>query len=304
MVLIVEDINASQSVIEPGLKINGYEIKACNSATKALKIIAERGVRIVVIDRDISDMDSLELCSQVRRLDLKRYVYIIVTNNKGRKDLLEAFEAGADDFISKPYTKEELIIRLKAGMRMLELEGKVNKSRKELMKHSKEDPLTGIMNRRTFIDEAINELDRASRERKIVSTIMIDIDDLKNINSKYGNDAGDNILIETARRLQSSCRPYDKIGRYGSGKFLILLPNTRTKTAVKIAKRIQSEITKRTYYLKGEDVKVAASFGVSLLAPDIGQKDSQIDDLIKKTELALQKANKEGKGKVAVYAEA
>ncbi len=302
MVLIVEDKGTSKSIIKPGLKLEGNEIKVCNNGAKALKIIKDLGARIVVVDRDLPEMDGIALCSQIRQLNLKKYVYIIIANDNG-KDVLEAFDAGADDYIPRPYKKEELTIRVKVGMRMLELEDKLNKTRRELIKLAKEDPVTGLLNRRSFLDEAINELDRASREHKIVSTIMIDIDDFRELNDAFGLEAGDNVLVEIAGRLQASCRPYDKVARYGSGSFLILLPNTRTKTAVRIAKRMQKEVADRTFFLNKEDVKITACFGISLLAPDVGLKDSQIDDLLKRTELALNKAKKEGRNKMVVNVE-
>ncbi len=303
MILVVENRKDSKSIISSGLKDAGYDISVTGEAGKAAGIIKDDEIRIVVIDKKIDGNSGIKLCGWIRHSRFKKYIYIILVNTgSGESDINEALDAGADDYLLSGNTGE-LILRIKVAMRMLDMEDRLTETRKELIRVAREDPLTGLLNRRAFLDETINEMERATREHHILSTIMFEIDDYKDIVEKVSYEARDAMLVEIAVRLQSSCRSYDKIARYGGGVFVVLLPNTRTKTAVKIARRIQSELTDRIFYLMGESISVTACFGVSLVAPDLGLKDAQLDDLMRRTELSLKAAKKQGANKIAVSGE-
>ncbi len=303
MILVVEDKHSYKSIIGINLKDLGYKAKICNQVSKVEKIINESDSRLVIIDRNLSEIDGIVLCKQLRELNLRRYIYIImITDDIREDDLKKIFSAGADDYLPNVHSKDELNIRITIGLRMLELEDKLNKTRKKLIKVARVDPLTGLLNRRSFMDEAINELERATREHRIVSVIMIEIDNFKKLVDKHGFEARDALLTELSVRLLSFCRSYDKVAHYGGGVFVLLLPNTRTKTASRITKRIQTELSGREFYLMGDNIKITACYGVSLLAPDLGLKDAQLSDLIKRTELSLKKAKSQGANKIAVEA--
>ncbi|MCU0822268.1 MAG: diguanylate cyclase [Spirochaetes bacterium] len=304
MILVVEDRKDSKSFISSGLKDAGYDISITGQTDKAPGIIKDQEIRIVIIDKKTDGNSGIKLCSRIRQSRFKKYVYIIIVNTGGGdNDVNGALDAGADDYLPLSGNPAELILRIKVAMRMLEMEDRVSESRRELIRVAKEDSLTGLLNRRAFLDEAINEMERATREHHILSSLMIEIDNYKDIIDKVGFEARDAMLVEIAVRLQSSCRSYDKIARYGGGVYVVLLPNTRTKTAVKVAKRIQSELSGRTFYLMGESVSITACIGVSLMAPDLGLKDAQLDDLMRRTELSLKAAKKEGANKIAVSGE-
>lgn len=304
MILVVEDNRDSRSAIFRDLDEAGYDVDVCGDVSNISDTIRGKGIRIVVIN-GAAENDSTDICREIRESKYKKYVYIIVISGKGDEKVInEIFDAGADDYISNQYNREQLILRIKVGMRMLELEDKLVNTRRELIRVAREDPLTGLLNRRAFLDEAINELERSTREHHIVSSVMIEIDNYNELVEKHGFEARDGMLVEVAVRLQSSCRSYDKIARYGGGVFIMLLPNTRKKTALKIAKRMQSELSGRPFYLMGESETVTACFGVSLIAPDLGLKDSQLDELVKKTGMALKAAQKQGPNKIAVSADA
>jgi len=301
-ILIADDEKVSQLAIKRSLEKEKHRVEVCNNGKKAFEILKnDRDIRIVILARNLPELDGVTLCKVIRELNLFRYVYIIIIlDEKNKKDLVEAMEAGADDYITKPFDNDLFLFRIKAGVRLLQTEDKLYKSQKELIKLVKEDPLTSLLNRRAFLDEAVRQIDRASRENQVVSTILVDIDEFNQINESYGNYIGDRILIEFANRLRFGCRPYDTIGRYGGEEFFVLLPNTKTSNAIKIARRLRSIISKKYYDIQGHSVKLTASFGVSFISPDIGLKDRQIDILVKKTEIALEKAKKEGTDKIAL----
>ena len=304
MILVVEDRKNAKSFISSGLKEAGYDISITGETEKVPGIIKDQEIRIVVIDKKVDGNRGIILCGRIRQTGFKKYVYMIIANAGIEKnDISEALDAGADDYLPASGNTGELVLRVKVAMRMLEMEGKLAETRRELIRVAREDPLTCLLNRRAFLDETINEMERATREHRFLSTIMIEIDNYKDIVDKVSYEAGDAMLVEIAVRLQSSCRSYDKIAAYGGGVFVVLLPNTRTKTAVKVTKRIQSEITGRTFYLMGESITITACFGVSLVAPDLGLKDAQLDELMRRTEQSLKAAKKQGTNKIAVSGE-
>jgi two-component system, cell cycle response regulator len=303
-VLIAIDEKVSQLAIKRALEKEKYKADVCNTGEKALEIFKkDKDIRVVILDPELPDMDGITLAKEIRRVSFSRYVYIIVLLSNDRINIYDVMQAGADDYIAEPFNDDIFNFRIKTGIRMLETEDKLVKSQKELLRLVKEDPLTTLLNRRAFLDEAVKQVDRASRENQPVSIIMVDIDEFSQINESYGNSLGDRVLVEFADRLRYGCRPYDIVGRYGGEEFFILLPNTKAANAVKIAKRLRSATTKKYYDMQGYNIKLTASFGVSFIVPDIGPKDRQIDELIKKSEIALDKAKSEGFDKIALNAE-
>ena len=303
-ILIADDEKVSQLALKRALEKNQFKTESCKNGKKALEILKEdKDVRIVILNLTLPDMDGLMLCREIKNLNVFRYVYVIVILSDNRKDLYAAMEAGADDYIAIPFEHDFFDFKMKTAVRLLEMEDRLYKSQKELMRLVKEDSLTTLLNRRSFLDEAVKQLDRASRENQVMSAIMVDIDDFKSINELYGNSICDRILIEFANRLRFGCRPYDIIGRYSGEEFFVLLPNAKISNAAKIAKRLRMILSKKYYDIQGRSIRITASFGVSFIVPDIGLKDRQIDTLLKKTEIALQKAKSEGYDKIVLNAE-
>lgn len=303
-VLVADDERISRVVIERTLKEEGYNVRSCKNGLEAYNLIKENIFRIAVIDWVMPEMDGITLCKKIRKLKSQRYIYVIIITSKSKKqDIVKALDAGADDYISKPFNRDEFLSRIKVGVRLIETHDKLIKSQRELIKLVREDSLTTLLNRRAFLDESLNDIERAVREQSNVSAIIIDLDNFKSINEKYTNQTGDKLLYEIARRLKNSCRPYDKLGRYAGEEFIVLLPNTEIDQASKIAKRIRSAIKDKPFLMDGSQIQLTACLGVSMLMPKSKMKDSQLDELIKKTEVALNRAKQQGSNKIAVYSE-
>jgi diguanylate cyclase (GGDEF)-like protein len=302
-ILIADDEKVSQSALKKALEKEKYRVELCGNAEKAIELIKDdRDMRIVILDQNLPDMDGIALCREIRNLRHSRYIYVII-NLSDNKNLYDAMEAGADDYILQPFDSDIFILRIKAGLRFLETEDKLIKSQKELIRLVKEDPLTSLLNRRAFVDESVKQLDRAARENQPVSAILVDIDSYNQINESYGYHIGDRILTEFANRLRLGCRPYDTVGRYAGEEFIVILPNTKPVNAVKVARRLRSATSKKFYDIQGYSIKLTASFGVSYILPDVGLKEKQIEMLIKKTEAALNSAKSQGTDKIALNAE-
>src|SRR5207302_6183216 len=138
------------------------------------------------------------------------------------QDLVDGMDAGADDYITKPFNAHELRVRLRAGSRILDLQEELLLAREALREQATHDGLTGLLNRVSIMETLQTELARATREGQPISVLMVDLDRFKSINDTHGHLTGDAVLREAARRMKSAIRRYDAIGRYGVDEFLIV----------------------------------------------------------------------------------
>ena len=305
--LIVEDDPFVQKVVKKVFAGMGFEVLTCGDGATALDFIKNDRIQFAVIDWILPEMDGLTLCRRVRKLKLSRYIYMIVLTSRNRKeDLVQALDSGADDYIAKPFDESELAARARVGMRIIQLENKLVNNQKRLMKLAKEDPLTGILNRRSLFDGILKEINRSSREGASVATILVDADNCKAINDTHGHLAGDVALAEFSRRLQDSCREYDLLGRYGGEEFLVFLPRTDREGAIRVAERIRTSLRQKPMVFGDHKVELGASLGVCAYTFDKSKKRAEnveavFDEMIKRTDYALYMAKKEGKNRVVVY---
>jgi diguanylate cyclase (GGDEF)-like protein len=248
-------------------------------------------------------MDGLQVCKNVRNPDerpAEPYVYIILLTAKSQKtDMVTGLEAGADDYLTKPFDAQELRMRLRAGRRILDLLDELVRAREIMREQSRKDSLTQLCTRATVLELLKNELDRSQRasvDRDApVSVVLVDLDHFKHINDTYGHLAGDAVLRETARRMRDAIRPYDNIGRYGGEEFLLVLSNCDTVGATTLAERLLHAVRKDTIVLAEGTVSVTLSAGVA--TSGIVQ---DVETLVGAADAALYRAKRSGRNRVEV----
>src|ERR1019366_1932009 len=166
-----------------------------------------------------------EVCCEARKRVASAYAYILlVTSKEDKQDVIQGLEAGADDYLTKPFFPEELRARLRVGLRILELEDKLVTASNVLQYKATHDELTGLLNRASIDELLRRELERAKRGGGVCGVIFADVDHFKSVNDKLGHAAGDAVLCQAAQRLTAGVRGYDAVGRYGGEEFLIVLP--------------------------------------------------------------------------------
>ncbi len=295
-VLIVEDDPMSRRLLESFLKDWGYEVISMPDGVQAWEIMRHaEAPSMVISDWMMPAMDGPELCEKIRGMDRPDYTYFILLTAKGnKKDIIEGLESGADDFIVKPFDKQELRSRVKIGERIIKLE-------RRIIHMANTDFLTGVLNRRAFMQRMEEEVNRSLRENKSFSVILMDIDYFKKVNDRHGHQAGDRVLERLACELSKSTRSYDFVGRYGGEEFIICLPDSGMEMSVQIAERMRIKIEALRISLPGDKdppLRVTASFGVAsfLLEGEVG-----VDPVIKRADDALYMAKSEGRNRVRAY---
>ncbi|HEV2690706.1 MAG TPA: diguanylate cyclase [Bryobacteraceae bacterium] len=296
-ILIADDSIVSRHLLEATLRKWGYEVVVACDGEEALNVLhQENAPALAILDWMMPGLTGLEVCRKIRKRAREPYTYILLLTSKSQKeDLIEGMDAGADDYITKPFDQHELQVRLRAGTRLVDLQAELMAAREALREQATKDSLTHLWNRSYIFDELCRELSRASREGNHVGVVMVDIDHFKDVNDNYGHFAGDAVLCETARRMQNAIRPYDSIGRYGGEEFLILLPGCDEHSSFTQAERLRKQLSQATMSLTDTSLCVTASFGVTTAV--YGQPWTP-EDLIRKADEALYLAKKLGRNRV------
>ncbi len=301
-VLIAEDNRLTRLMLESTLRRWGYDVIATANGAEALEaLLSDDSIALAILDWMMPKGDGITVCREVRARRLEPYVYLILlTARNNKEDIVAGLEAGADDYIAKPFHPEELRVRIRVGQRIVDLHRKLLQAREELRVQALTDPLTRIWNHGAILDRLEEELRRAERRNTPVTCAMLDVDHFKRVNDTYGHSVGDHVLIETAQRLKEVLRPYDSLGRYGGEEFLIIVPNADTDSVHALGRRLCDAIRGEPYRLQRLELTITTSVGLSVWHPDQPIPTAQ---LIQQADLALYYVKRTGRNGYAVYHE-
>ena len=229
--LIIDDNADVLDSIETGLLTQGYLCQTATNAQSALELINETSFDLMITDIVLPGMDGFELTERSKKLRPDMPV-IIMTGFTEDFSYERAIEAGASDFIKKPFALHELMIRIR-----------LVKVQEKLLKMSVTDELTGLYNRRGFFALIEQQLKLSNRQKNVLYLLFADLDNLKVINDAYGHEAGDQVLIETAKILRDTFRDSDIIARIGGDEFIIVpVGTTEDETAIATARLRQNVV--------------------------------------------------------------
>ena len=296
-VLIADDDPVSRRLLQVSLGNAGYRVVMAADGEEALRILNERDCpRLAVLDWMMPAMDGVEVCRAVRGSAREPYLYLILLTAKGQQtEIIEGLEAGADDYITKPFDLQELKARLRSGKRILELQEQLVTAREQLRIQATHDSLTGLFNRMAILEALDREVTRANRENRPVAVMMADLDHFKFINDTHGHQAGDAVLQETARRMLASVRTYDFVGRYGGEEFLVVVPGSDLPAAAELAERLRQSVSAQPVCVAGAMISTTLSLG---LAVSTGKFDRP-EQLLQQADQALYAAKRAGRNRVA-----
>jgi len=299
-VLIADDENVSRRKLEEFLEDLDYRVISCKGGLEAWDVIQSGNApNMLILDWMMPGMDGMEICRRVRELAREPYTYILLlTSRGGHEDIVKGMEAGADDYITKPFNQNELRARLNAGRRIVELNEDLLNIRNDLKRQAIYDELTGLYNRHYMIEILEKEFSRAMRYQTDLSCLLLDLDYFKEVNDTFGHTFGDFVLREFSTCLKQEARKTDIPFRYGGEEFMLLLPNTEIGGALYLAGKIRTACETRKYDDGNNSTSVTVSIGISTV------KQHQLNEgkeLMAFADKALYRAKAEGRNRVEVY---
>jgi two-component system, cell cycle response regulator len=307
--LLIDDSEAQSNKIREALERLGYRVTLAASGVEGLQLARKTLPDLVLLDVVMADIDGFAVCRWLKmNAETRDIPVIMLTVRTALADRVEGLNIGADDYLAKPFEDQELEARIFAALRVKAAHAELRERNQQLesMLHSVEalastDALTGLFNRRRFADVLRREFAVTKRYKNTLSCLLLDLDHFKQINDRFGHDAGDQVLKEVARRITGSLREVDLAARYGGEEFVILLPHTSKGDAQIVAERLLKNVRKQQFTFDGEVVTVTVSIGC---AGNSDVQSSNPEDLVKAADIALYEAKNNGRNRLAMYSSA
>jgi len=301
-ILLVEDNSTQANVVRDYLVKNGHRVVIAENGVSAFKAAQTELIDLILLDRILPDMDGSDVCRWLKLDQNTRDIPIIMLTSRGDlPDRVSGLEAGADDYLAKPFDEQELNARISARLRIKTQQDELrlkNRQLENMLTHVEslavKDALTGLYNRRRFEAMLENEFKRALRYEHPLSCMMIDIDNFKSVNDTFGHQTGDLVLKECAKVIQTTIREVDTAARWGGEEFVVLSPSTTKENCLRAAERIRKAVSAHVFpALQGRAITI--SIGVAGLPnPSLGTQEA----LVHAADLALYEAKKKGRDRV------
>jgi two-component system cell cycle response regulator len=301
-VLVVDDDELVLTHLSAVIGEAGFQVSTASNAEAALKHLQHEFAPIVILDRNMPGMDGLELCRTIRRTAYPGYVYVVLlTVQDAEEDILAGLGAGADDYVSKRASTAQLLARLRTSQRILSLEHSLKNMVEERQQLAMTDGLTGAHNDRYFTRHLLRELARKGLLDGSLSLIVLDIDDFKQVNDRYGYAAGDGVLKEVVRRIQSRLpRECDWCARVGGEEFVVVLPDTGLVGAGVLAERLRRAIAAEPMQTGAEALPITVSVGVSGMQAFGDRNAVTSESLLRVADECLYRSKEAGGNRVTV----
>lgn len=310
-VLAVDHDPVSLRMLVRQLQTERFDVSMARTGKEALKRALQEKPDLLLIDHDMPELSGLEVTEALRRSSVGASTYILLLTSTETEDLLiRAFDAGVDDLVVKPYMPQLLSARIKAGVRIANLQRKVERDRKTILDQladrnalnrklrtaSLTDPLTGLPNRRHAMNRIETEWKATERTQIPFSVIMLDIDKFKSVNDTYGHDVGDEVLQATALAVKNSLRGEDEVCRLGGEEFLVICRGAPEAYGAVVAERVREAVESNIVPSPGFERAVTVSLGVAGTHPGV----SSIMQLLKAADEAVYQAKNDGRNRTCV----
>ncbi len=309
-ILIIDDTPENLTVLRQILAEHGYRVRPALSGEIALKTIQADLPDLILLDIVMPGMDGYEVCASLKAEEASRDIPVIfISALNDTEDKVRAFSEGGVDFISKPFNAKEVMARVNTHLTLRSQQKELTKQNEQLIKKNSlineqkeklkmlaaKDFLTGLSNRRDFLEKAQQEEKRYTRSKRSFTFIMLDIDHFKNVNDTYGHDCGDTVLVGVAKTLEQSLRDQDMVARWGGEEFICLLPETELDGARHVAEKIRKSVAANGHKCSSGDIGVTVTLGVSIYSGNYS-----LEECIGHADIALFAGKKQGRNQVAI----
>ncbi len=294
--LIAEDSMSMRVMLQVLTDQWGFETVLAEDGHQAWGLLSgDDAPGLVLLDWQMPGLNGLEVCRRVRAEQTEDPPYIILlTGRNETTDIISGLEAGANDYITKPFDNGELKARLQVGRRMLEIQRQLIDAKQALAFQASHDALTGLLNRGAIMQSLEQEMARARRQSQPLHVGLLDIDHFKQVNDTHGHLTGDAVLREVAGRLQVTLRPYDRVGRYGGEEFLVLL-NGEAEHPEGLFERLRHAMADEPFVHEQLSLPITISCGVVTYIPQRDGRDG--DALLAAADAALYGAKETGRNR-------
>jgi len=299
-VLVADDSPLYRRLVEQALSQDNCSVLFASNAREAIEIFEREHPALVITDWITPDLTGIELCRKIRADASASYTYLIIlTSNAEKENVVKGFSAGADDYLTKPFHRDELLARVRVGRRLIDLHRQIEANNRLLAELALTDSLTGLPNRRAIEAWAERQLRGAARHGFPFWVVITDLDRFKNVNDTHGHDAGDMVLKKFAEILKANTRISDISGRIGGEEFLQVLTHTDELNMRLVVERIRAQFASEKFLVNGAVVMVTASFGV---AGFCGKKPPTFAQLLRQADSALYRSKNGGRNRIEVEA--
>ncbi|MGC2420070.1 MAG: diguanylate cyclase [Candidatus Acidiferrales bacterium] len=300
-VLVVDDSPVARRLVERALPAGEYTLLAAETVKEALEIFEKHHPGLIITDWDMPDLSGIDLCKRIQALPEGDCTYIILlTGISDKAQVVKALEAGADDYLTKPFHAEELLARARVGRRTVELHREIEAKNRLLEQLALTDALTGLSNRRAIEEWALRQWSGATRHGFSLWAIMADLDNFKSVNDTHGHHAGDLVLKKFAEILNDNIRQCDMCARVGGEEFLAILTHVDQEGTLVFAERIREQFAAHAFEFDTGEAHVTSSFGVA--GPPYGQSPD-FHRLVARADAALYMAKRLGRNRVEIMGE-
>jgi two-component system, cell cycle response regulator len=295
-VLVADDSTVYRKLVEQTLAEEDCVVVFAKSGTQAIEILEQGHPDLVITDWNMPDRTGIELCQRIRASGPVPYTYIILLTGKTEKEnVVKGLSAGADDYLTKPFDRDEFLARVRVGRRLIDLHRQIEAKNRLLEELALTDSLTGLPNRRAIEAWSSRQLSGAARHGFSFWMVLIDLDHFKRINDTYGHEAGDTVLKKFAEILRGRTRLADISGRIGGEEFLFVLTHADEGGAMLVVDRIRQELAVERFDFGGEAVQVTASFGIAGFS---GKFAIGFEEMLAQADDALYRAKDGGRNRI------
>ena len=298
-VLVVDDSPVSRKLVEQALFGQPYSLIFATTGKQAIDLYVQHRPSLIIMDWMMPDLNGDEICRRLRSITFDTYTHIIMlTGKKDKTSVVEGLQAGADDYLTKPFHEEELLARVAVGFRTVELHRQIQAKNQALQELALTDSMTGLPNRRAIDEWASRELSGAKRNGFSFWVVVADLDRFKHINDTFGHNAGDDVLRHFSKILKTHTRRSDLCGRLGGEEFVIIMTHATRKDVERAAERIRAEFEMAPFTFSGCNMMATASFGIAGF--EAGQAQTNFATLVSQADAALYDAKRSGRNRVEV----
>ncbi len=277
-ILLVDDDRAIRLLYKTLLEKSGHNVTTACNGREALEIVKACSPQLIISDWMMPEMDGIQFCRELRaNPDWNKIYVFIVTAQESTEKLIEAFEAGANDYLSKPINPKVLAARMRSAQRIIQMQEAQEEDRRQLRQFADElaisnkrlqelaltDALTGLPNRRYGMERLEQEWALATRAGRPLCCMMVDIDYFKSVNDTYGHQFGDEALKLVASSLSQAARKQDVVCRVGGEEFMVICPDSDVKAGFTYAERMRRHVAEQTLKPPGKTLNLTVSIGLT-----------------------------------------